>query len=253
MEKYDVIIIGGGAAGLSAAVYSARFNLKTLVLVKERGGLLTLTHLVENWPGEISISGFDLMEKIQKHAESYDLVDIKEEEVLDVKNGFNVKTNKEEYEGKTVIFATGTQRRKLGVKGEKEFENKGVSYCATCDAPIFRDKGVAVVGGKAWSFKRRVRDNDFRASGSGMIDYNTSDIPLSLIEDSFKYTQEIGAQSIAYDYVKNFRGEYLLVEISYGFSGEAIFNCDGYWNKELIWNAGKLWPEYEILKNFINE
>jgi thioredoxin reductase (NADPH) len=150
MEKHDVIIIGGGSAGLPAAVYSARFNLKTLVLVKEMGGLLTLTHLVENWPGEIAISGFDLMEKIEKHAKSYDLVDVVGEEALSVEkkdDQFLVKTNKGEYTGKAVIFATGTKRKKLGVTGEKEFENKGVSYCATCDAPLYKDKVVAVVGG----------------------------------------------------------------------------------------------------------
>ena len=84
MEKFDVIIIGGGSAGLPAAIYAARFNLKTLVIVKERGGLLTSTHLVENWPGEIAISGLDLMEKIEKHARSYDLVTLKEEEVFNV-------------------------------------------------------------------------------------------------------------------------------------------------------------------------
>ena len=115
------------------------------------------------------------------------------------------------------------------------------------------DIRVSVIGGKAWAFKRRVRDNDFRASGSGMIDYSTSDIPLNLIETSFKYTQKIGAQSIAYDYVKNSKGEYLLVEISYGFSAEAIFECQGYWNKELIWNSKKLCPAQEVLKNFIEE
>ena len=169
MEKFDVIIIGGGSAGLPAAIYAARFNLKTLVIVKERGGLLTSTHLVENWPGEIAISGLDLMEKIEKHARSYELVSIKEEEVLSVafslqrkiydkkkaessreketKNGFIVKTAKNQYEGKAVIFATGTLRRKLNVPGEKEFMNKGVSYCATCDAMLFRNKIVAMIGG----------------------------------------------------------------------------------------------------------
>ena len=116
-----------------------------------------------------------------------------------------------------------------------------------------QDIRVSVIGGKAWAFKRRVRDNDFRASGSGMIDYNTSDIPLILVETSFKYTEEIGAQSIAYDYVRNSKGDYLLLEISYGFSAEAILECEGYWNKELIWNFKKLCPAQEVLKNFMEE
>lgn len=115
------------------------------------------------------------------------------------------------------------------------------------------DIRVSVIGGKAWAFKRRVRDNDFRASGSGMIDYNISDIPLNLIETSFKYTEEIGAQSIAYDYVKNSKGIYLLVEVSYGFSAEAILECEGYWNKELIWNSKKICPAQEVLKKFMEE
>ena len=150
MEKYDIIIIGGGPAGLSSAIYSARFGLKTLIVVKEKGGLMVLTSSVENWPGETLISGFDLMQKIEKHATSYDLVDLKETEVVDVsKDGsdFIVKSKLGEYSSKVIVFATGTKRRTLNVPGESEFKNKGVSYCATCDGPMFKNKTVAVVGG----------------------------------------------------------------------------------------------------------
>ena len=146
---YDVIIIGGGVAGLSAAVYAARFNLSSIILTKRRMGLLQDTHLVENWIGVISASGMELMKRIENHAKHYN-VPIVEEEVTDVKKegkNFKVKTKKKTYEGKTVILATGTAIKHLGIPGEEEFKNKGVSYCAICDAPLFRDKVVGVVGG----------------------------------------------------------------------------------------------------------
>tara|TARA_Y100000034_G_scaffold5829_1_gene6456 strand:+ start:3304 stop:4221 length:918 start_codon:yes stop_codon:yes gene_type:complete len=149
IKIYDTIIIGTGVAGYSAAVYNARFKLNTLVLGKRIGGLLQDTHVIENWPGIISIPGADLMKNLKAHVESYK-VPIKEEEVIDVSkvNGtFKVRTSKQTYESKTIIFATGSERRKLDVPGVKEFENKGVSYCAICDAPLFKDKVVGVVGG----------------------------------------------------------------------------------------------------------
>lgn len=146
---YDVIIIGGGVAGLSAAVYAARFNLKTVILTERRLGLLQDSHLVENWIGVISSTGYDLMKKIEEHALNYK-VPIIDEKVTGVnKKGenFQIKTDKNSYEGKTVILATGTKVRELGIPGEQEFKNKGVSYCALCDAPIFKNKIVGVVGG----------------------------------------------------------------------------------------------------------
>ncbi len=146
---HDLIIIGTGAAGLSAAIYAARFRLKTAVLGKVAGGTLVDAHLVENWPGVISTSGFELMKNIEKHVKSYN-VEIVEGEVIDAgKKGKNflLKTREKEYETRTIIFATGTERRKLNVPGGKEFENKGVSYCAACDAALFKGKAVAVVGG----------------------------------------------------------------------------------------------------------
>jgi thioredoxin reductase (NADPH) len=149
MEEYDVVIVGGGSAGYPAAIYSARFGLKTLVITRERGGLLTTTHLVENYPGFSSISGPDLMEKIEEHVRYYD-VPIKDDDVLDIEkqgNHFIIKTSEGQYKAKAVILATGTERRKLNVPGEKEFSGKGVSYCATCDAPLFKGKVVGVVGG----------------------------------------------------------------------------------------------------------
>lgn len=113
------------------------------------------------------------------------------------------------------------------------------------------DVRVTIVGNKAWAFKRKNRKNDFRASGSGMIDYDISGIPLKLISDTFKISKKINAQSMAYDYLIGADGEYILLEISYAFSGEAIFDCPGYWNDQLKWINKKIWPEEEILKNLI--
>lgn len=145
----DVIIIGGGPAGLSAAVYAQRYKLKTVVLAQAIGGTANEAHLVENYPGYKSISGFELMMKYKEHVD-YLGGDVRMEEVRSItKEGdiYKVETNRECYEGKTVILAAGSKRRKLGIPGEEEFAGKGVSYCATCDGAFFRDKKVAVIGG----------------------------------------------------------------------------------------------------------
>ena len=156
VEEYDFVIIGAGVTGLAAAMYGARLELKVLCLGSSSGsempvgGVITTTNLVENYPGFIKTSGNQLAESIKKHAESYDKVTIKEEKVESVKKsgkGFSIKTTGGDYFGKTILFATGTIWKKLEVKGGKEFENKGVAYCALCDAPLFKKKTVAVVGG----------------------------------------------------------------------------------------------------------
>jgi len=156
MEKYDFIVIGAGGSGLAGAMYAARLGLKTLVLGKMSGselpvgGVITTTDVVENYPGFKSISGMELGKKLEEHAKDYDLVEIKNEEVLGIKkskNCFVVETKKGKYEGKTLLFATGTKWKKLDIPGSKEFENKGVNYCALCDGPLFKDKIVAVIGG----------------------------------------------------------------------------------------------------------
>lgn len=155
-DKYDFIVIGAGVTGLSAGMYGARLGLKTLVLGASYGtelpigGVITTTNVVENYPGFIRLSGDELAERIKKHAESYDLVSIKEEKVNNLekkKECFIVKTKKGEYEGKTILFATGTKWRELKVPGHDEFRNKGVAYCALCDAVLFKGKIVGLVGG----------------------------------------------------------------------------------------------------------
>lgn len=153
MEKkvYDLAIIGAGPAGMSAGVYAGRFRVKTLILSKDIGGTCNTAHLVENYPGYKSIGGMDLMMKFKEHLDDYkDQVEVKQEEVQGAKkegNNFVLVTEKNQYEARSLILSSGTQRRKLNIEGEKEFLGKGVSYCATCDANFFKEKRVAVVGG----------------------------------------------------------------------------------------------------------
>lgn len=149
-DIYDVLVIGGGAAGYSGAVYAARFQLKTIVFAKEKGGLLFTTHLVENYPGIVRASGPEIMQMFENHVKDYN-IPIMETEIVDLKKEGDLYVAKDTegktYKGHTVIYATGTKRRRLDVPGDKEYYSKGVSYCATCDAPLFRNKVLVIVGG----------------------------------------------------------------------------------------------------------
>ncbi len=149
MEEYDIIIIGGGCAGLAAAMYSGRFGLKTLVLAEIPGGTIILTDVVENYPGFKKLTGLELAQKLEEHARDYPSVTIKAERVIGLqKSGklFDVKTDENAFRGKTIIYTTGTKFKKLSVPGEEEFANKGVHYCALCDGAFYKDKVIAVVG-----------------------------------------------------------------------------------------------------------
>lgn len=151
MESFDVIVIGGGPAGYTAALYSTRAGLKTLLLeMLSPGGQLATTEIVDNYPGyDEGILGFDLSLKMKQGAERFGAI-TKFEKVIDVELSSNTKivnTSKSTYECKAVIVATGAEPKKLGVPMEDELRGKGVSYCATCDGMFFKDKTVCVVGG----------------------------------------------------------------------------------------------------------
>jgi thioredoxin reductase (NADPH) len=148
---YDVIIIGSGPAGLTAAIYTTRANLKTLILAGSKwGGQLMLTTLVENYPGfPEGIQGPDLMTAMRKQAEHHgaEIVDADFSSADFSKKPFNILAGVKTYEGKSIIIATGADTKWLEVPGEKEKIGRGVSSCAPCDAPFFREKNTIVVGG----------------------------------------------------------------------------------------------------------
>lgn len=151
---YDLIVIGAGVAGSSAAMYASRLGMKATMIGELPGGLITTTHLVENWPGIKSISGPDLAMSLLDHAKEFggDLVNAKVTSIVraydgdDKKSGYVVKTGSNEYKAKTVLLATGTMHRKMNVPGEDKLANKGVSYCALCDAGFYKGKEVSIVG-----------------------------------------------------------------------------------------------------------
>lgn len=148
-KVYDLIIIGAGPAGMTAAVYAARKKLDFLVISKDIGGQAAWSGDVENYTGYQFISGPELALKFQEHINAFG-VEVVMSEVKDINKKDNIiiiAAEKSKYQARTAIIATGKRPRELNIKGEKEFKNKGLTYCATCDGPLFRDKPVAVIGG----------------------------------------------------------------------------------------------------------
>lgn len=151
IEKcYNLIILGSGAAGLTASIYASRYAIDNLVIGKLAGGLAAESIKIENFPGVKSISGAEWAEKVIEQAQSLG-GKILNDNVISVEKaegGFRIAAEKSgEFFAKAIIIATGTERRKLNIKGEAELAGRGVAYCATCDGPFFRDKTVAVIGG----------------------------------------------------------------------------------------------------------
>ncbi len=174
--KYDIVILGGGPAGITASIYSIRKKLKTILITKDFIGQVGLTGNIENWPGEESILGIDLMNKFTNHLQSYS-PKIIEEEVTSVtkdNNLFLIKTKTQKLQSRAVIITTGRKPKKLNIPGEKEFTGRGVVYCTTCDAPLFENKKVVVVGGGNSGFEAAIE----------MTDY-TKDVSLYEVQDKF--------------------------------------------------------------------
>ncbi|MEI6352443.1 MAG: FAD-dependent oxidoreductase [Candidatus Nomurabacteria bacterium] len=158
-DIFDLIIVGGGPAGASSAIYAARKRLKSILILKEWGGQSVVSEDIQNWIGTPHISGADLANNLKKHVEEY------AGEFLEIKTGFNAVSteiikapnikdeivitleNGEKITGKSLLITTGSSRRKLNVPGASEFEHKGLTYCATCDGPLYSDMDVVVIGG----------------------------------------------------------------------------------------------------------
>src|SRR3989344_508802 len=165
---FDLAIIGGGPAGVSAGIYAARKQLKTILITESFGGQSTESAGIENWIGTKRISGPDFGKALEEHLRSYagarpddpvgrESVEIKTgEKVNDISKSdshFKIETTGNSYTAKTVLITTGSTRRKLDIPGAKEFENKGITYCASCDGPLFTNQDVAVVGGGNAAFE----------------------------------------------------------------------------------------------------
>ncbi len=178
---YDLAILGGGPAGVSAGVYAARKRLKTVFVAGSFGGQSAISPDIQNWIGSISIPGEVLSKNLEDHLRAYagDIVEIKNKEKCEllekIKGGFGIKTDKDYYEAKTVLVATGSKRKKLNVPGAKEFENKGITYCASCDGPLFADMDVVVIGGGNAGFE----------SSAQLLSYAKS-VTLLHYKDEFK-------------------------------------------------------------------
>ena len=143
---YDIIIVGGGPAGLTAALYAARANKKILVIeAKNYGGRIIDASVVSNYPGVETMSGYEFATKLYEQVEKLN-VDFKIETVLSIDKDKNVYTNKNKYSAKAIILSTGTQNKKLKIENEENLIGKGISYCATCDGNFYKNKVVAVIG-----------------------------------------------------------------------------------------------------------
>ncbi|MFX1570754.1 MAG: NAD(P)/FAD-dependent oxidoreductase [Promethearchaeota archaeon] len=148
-KTYELIVLGGGPTAIGCAIYAARFAMDVLVIGKTFGGLIATTHIVENYPAITSISGQGLMDMFKEHMDSLKIPYISDEirSIERVDDHFELNSFFQKFKAYSICIATGSERRKLGLPGEEEFTGRGVSYCATCDGPFYKDKKVIVIGG----------------------------------------------------------------------------------------------------------
>jgi len=150
-ELYDVIVVGAGPAGLTAALYAQRKGRKTALIGKQAGGQINDTELVENYPGLVQVGGAELAQAMRRHVEAYPVAERCHTQVMSIEHDdaqFKLRTEDgQEYHGRSVIYCTGKRNRHLNVPGEERFVGRGIAWCATCDAPLYKGKQVAVVGG----------------------------------------------------------------------------------------------------------
>lgn len=223
---YDIIIIGGGPAGLTAALYACRANKKTLVIEKETfGGQITFSPKVENIPGFISLTGNEFAEKLVEQVLEQG-ADVESCEALEIRDGEvkTVVTDDGEYRGRAVIIATGAKHRMLGIDGEERFVGEGISFCAVCDGAFYKDKTVAVVGGGNSALQEAilladtakkvyvVQNLDFFTGEKKLVDQlerlDNIEIILGVTVDSF-----VGDNELEGVVIKNSAGETRSLEI----------------------------------------
>lgn len=172
---YDLIIVGAGPAGMTSAIYSARQKLKTLIISKDFGGQMAQKAVeIENYPGFEKVTGLDLISKMEKQVRDVDIV---REKVLEIKKEddiFILKTESEKvFQSKVVIIATGAEPRRLNVTGETDYLGRGVSYCSTCDGPLFKNKEIAIIGGGDAGFETAIFMKNY-ASKIYILEYGES-------------------------------------------------------------------------------
>jgi thioredoxin reductase (NADPH) len=164
MKEYDVVIVGAGIAGLTAALYAARQKLSTLVVSADLGGQLLLTSEIQNFPGFLSIGGLELIRRVEEQARTYGAEILFDEVtgILERDGVFVVKTaSGSEFQAEAVVLAFGKSPKEMGVPGEKEFKGRGVSYCVICDAPLYRGKKVVLVGWGLHNYENIIRLRDY--------------------------------------------------------------------------------------------
>lgn len=168
---YDLLIIGGGPAGVAAGVYAARKRIKTVLIAEDFGGQSIVSEDVQNFIGIVSLPGSEIASRFKEHLEAYsdDVLDIQEGDRIislnKINGGYEARSKGDKkYEAHAVLMASGAHRRKLTIEGAERLDNKGISYCASCDAPLFRDKDVVVIGGGNAGFE----------SASQLLEYATS-------------------------------------------------------------------------------
>jgi len=234
---YDVIIIGAGAAGLTAAIYTCRKKLKTVVISIDVGGQTNLTSHIENYPGTGPMSGIELMRRFQNEAVGFgaELIMGKVNKVDKTENGFKIwLANDESYECKALILAYGKVPKSLGIEGEEKFMGRGVSTCVTCDAPLFKNRDVAIIGGgnsavegalELATLSKKVyiihRRDTFRADeitvqklkNSSNIELVLNSIPTKVIGD--KNVDGIEVENAATKEKNEFKVDGVFIEIGY--------------------------------------